>query len=689
MAQPLMIRFATDTAAAKQGIANLAGSVASNMVTIGSAMKSTYDNLDRVQRVMTMLPIAARATVMGLVGLVALKMVFDQTSAAIRAAQERLEALLKIANDARSAGVGTSFLQAWTGQARDLGVEAGRLASMLDRAREASTVRVGEGENAASSTMVDRLRQNVQAGNLGQADLDRFTVAESQEQRIRVILDLIDQLRAKGAQLAAFDLGGKMFGAEFENQLRSGVDLVAKMRTSLDGLKSSGGERIVTPEEIANAESVNVQLDRARDLMANALRPIQEDIARWQQQQLRDYADLVETTSRWAAALLGVYKILQDVGNYIEKLGNASVWDKIYDAAKAAGMAGNWGGTGTFEEAPPGGFKPLEVKVGPSGIAPKNDTSKALPSLKTSGGSSTSEDRGEIERFLASLTKAVDLAEAELAAIGKSNKEREVALALVKAKAAAQQEGRELTGEELARVRSMAEALAAAKDKSADLNQALRQNAEFARTFGDAATDALTDIIFEGKSAADVLQNLGKQFAKYALQAALTGQGPLAGLLGTAPSASAGANATGGLFSFLTRLIGSGVGASAGIPTMAQGGFGPDIPAGFRANGGPVRAGRPYRVGELGAEIIVPGQDGKAYPVARGGGFGPGAGGFNVTINNAAGVSATAEPDGQGGITIETMLDGIENRMADRAARGRGSLAKASQARAGGGGLRG
>ena len=39
----------------------------------------------------------------------------------------------------------------------------------------------------------------------------------------------------------------------------------------------------------------------------------------------------------------------------------------------------------------------------------------------------------------------------------------------------------------------------------------------------------------------------------------------------------------------------------------------------FRANGGPVSAGRPYTVGEIGREMFVPQVDGQIVPIGRGG----------------------------------------------------------------------
>lgn len=42
----------------------------------------------------------------------------------------------------------------------------------------------------------------------------------------------------------------------------------------------------------------------------------------------------------------------------------------------------------------------------------------------------------------------------------------------------------------------------------------------------------------------------------------------------------------------------------------------------FRANGGPVEAGRAYTVGEMGREMFVPSQNGQIVPIGRGDGSG-------------------------------------------------------------------
>ena len=97
--------------------------------------------------------------------------------------------------------------------------------------------------------------------------------------------------------------------------------------------------------------------------------------------------------------------------------------------------------------------------------------------------------------------------------------------------------------------------------------------------------DGLVDAIVAGESFRDVLGGIADALAKAALQAALFGEGPMAG-------ANAGGGLLGGLMSFLGGI-------------------------GKRAAGGPISANTPYLVGERGPEIIVPRSAGQVIPNNR------------------------------------------------------------------------
>lgn len=131
-------------------------------------------------------------------------------------------------------------------------------------------------------------------------------------------------------------------------------------------------------------------------------------------------------------------------------------------------------------------------------------------------------------------------------------------------------------------------AIAALVGKVYDQQRALAEADAQARFFSETLYTAFTDILLRGEDAVDVVKKLALALAEAALQAALLGSGPLAGLFGTSPSRS---GAVGGL---LGSIFGGG-----------------------RAAGGPIAAGRAYMVGERGPEMIVSRSAGSVVPMNR------------------------------------------------------------------------
>lgn len=512
-------------------------------------------------------PTLARNAVLAFAGFEAIKLVLNETTKAAEAAAKRLDELVAIGTKAKNLGVGTTFLQSLTGQAKALGTEAERLASMLDKAREASTTRIGEGTGKASSIIEDRLRQNVLAGNLAQTDLNRFTGADSQEARIRVILDLLDQMRRKGQETAALDLGGKMFGPEFENKLRTGTDVIGAMRRALDGLAVGDQGRIIPPEEIQRAEAMRTQLEEISNRMETALVPLNRDIALWQAQQLQGWIDVKSQLADVVALAGQLYGVLNSVGAALGRLGSAAPFKALRDFLDTAGMIDkseqariermlNGGSTADKpavpKDADAGG--PLTIRV-----KPKADTSRSLPSLsipKAAKSAGTASEVDEIQRFIDQLNKSSAALKAEADNFAKSNVEKAVAIQLAKAQEIATAAGKTVTEAQTAAIIKGATAISTYKDKLADLEQAQRQAGDLARAMGSALSDSFADAILDGKSFSSVLSDLTKSLARMALNAAFTGTGPLAGLFGTATKASDGSSAVGGLAGMAMKAFG-------------------------------------------------------------------------------------------------------------------------------------
>lgn len=136
----------------------------------------------------------------------------------------------------------------------------------------------------------------------------------------------------------------------------------------------------------------------------------------------------------------------------------------------------------------------------------------------------------------------------------------------------AQRAGITLTPTQRQEIETLAAGMAHAEAATTSYAQTQEEAAAVSGHFAQSAGDALIDVITGATSAEDALKRLIASFAQAALQAALLGQGPLAGLLGS--GGKTGGNGTGGILGALFS----------GIFGMKNGGYVQAF-----AGGGPVR----------------------------------------------------------------------------------------------------
>ena len=566
MAAPLIIRFATDVEPARKGMASLRADVVSNLNSMNLAFSAGSQGAAAYGTVLSSLAGAFDTVATGLAALDAAKAIIGQVSDALNDAEGRLARTLALAQGAQGVGVGASFFQVLTGQAKELGVETSTLIGYLTKAQAAATVKLGVGNDAKSESDLQKvLRGDVQIGNITQADANTINAATTGEVRLKAVLDLMDKLKNEGKILAQEDLARNFFGEDFVTKLRTGVDLVGAMRKSLDGAGVSGGQRIISDEEIACAEAMKAQVQEINNKFATGMKPVLEDIAYLQDQAKQSALD-------WSLSVANLVVRFGEAYQYVKKM-----IEEFHNAPDYVGQLATMAGAPKLREAL-GISDPLQLRVKPSDagrtlydkpIGPERpDTSKARPGAAKKGGSET-EDPDAVEQLIRALGKARDVQEAEFKAVGATVVEREKLLALARGEAAARddfEKGRRtsaaLDEDEKRRILERAEALGKAKAATQDLEQQQRQGAETARYFGQALSDGISDAILDGKSLSSVFADITKQLAKAVLQAELLGTGPLAGLLGTAPNASAGPNAIGGGIGHLARMF--GIGSSSG-----------------------------------------------------------------------------------------------------------------------------
>lgn len=208
---------------------------------------------------------------------------------------------------------------------------------------------------------------------------------------------------------------------------------------------------------------------------------------------------------------------------------------------------------------------------------------------KSSGKSDEEAAQDRLDRYIETLMRQNSVLDAQIATFGKSNAEKRAAVELAKAQvdlAKLDEASRQTVIASLTREIELSEQK---RTQLESLKSAQQGLVDAQKYFGNAAVDALEDLIVNGAKAEDVVKKLASSLAKAALQALLIGEGPLAGLFGT-------------------KGVGGGAGGLLGGINL----FG-------RATGGPVNAGQPYRVGERGPETFVPTSPGKIIPAGRSG----------------------------------------------------------------------
>jgi hypothetical protein len=226
------------------------------------------------------------------------------------------------------------------------------------------------------------------------------------------------------------------------------------------------------------------------------------------------------------------------------------------------------------------------------------------------------------------------------------------------------------------------------------LNQALAASLD---ALGNNASSALSGIITGTQSASDAVSSLassvvnqlvnsfvqmGIQWVKSAImgQAAQTSaiatvsavQNAAVGTqLAVSTGAAAATTAAWTPAAIMASIASMGTAAKIGLAAVAA--LGVAAIAGKRKNGGPVSAGSMYQVGENGLpeifqasngnQYMIPGDSGRVISNKDISGGGSGVVVYNNVINNSSGATATstATDNGDGTVTIETIVADIEN----------------------------
>ena len=535
----MAITVGADTRAFDAGMKTALNVGAQTAAQIGAKWAATATGIDRVmaqtarnvganfgREVASKLAPVALGLVGALAAFQAAKLAVDALGAAAREAGVQLDLMAKIGNDASRLGVSSTFLQTYRAQARALKVDADALVKSLETARAAFAVRQGEGgENARNdSTFGARLREQMAAGNLSAAQVSRFDNAVGTEAQFKAALDIMAELQAKGRDLAALDLAGKLFPPELVERIRSGAVELGQFRRMIDDVKNPDLV-LLKPEEITRAqelkrrlEDAQATMDRAatefRHELAQAGVGLREDAIAWKElmasgariavgilQQARQIREQMEANEPavfgrdyWREEDRPASGLKKDIGRTTRA---TSTGDAERDAALDK-LRGNLGNRTLIEQAQRASQQMTE------GF--RRDQTKPIVSAKPKGGgggASAAESFNSVEVYINGIERSTEALKAEAAALGMAGGERLAAVNVAKLEATARQQGITLTQEQIDKVKALSLATDEYKTKIEESMEA--QN--FIRSVGGDVFRGMASDARNGASAIDLITN--------------------------------------------------------------------------------------------------------------------------------------------------------------------------------------
>jgi hypothetical protein len=638
--QALVLRFGADTTAMRSAIAQLAADAPRNLALISQAAIGSSRALreglisgaaDGTRGASGQLLALARNTdnlrlVAGLAGegmktafalhhpvlAIGLKLLADYRVAlglvaagaltvheAIAIMRAQYERINQIIEGSERAGVSATLFQAWADQAEHLRlsvkdaeeaiIHAGRILEQQLRPNAESSV------VTAARDLQERLGRPTKSFDV----LNEASTVEDMHRGALLLVkdyqDAVAELQAQGKQLSALEarigavkIATDVWGEAGKKVAEGIADGSLKIDDFIEGAERAG--RVWSGEILEAQKETNKALAEARMHLSKELHPEFEALETISLSILKKWAALLETL----ASVISIANKL--ASGPFGWLGDRLAGKTTHELKDLASANSDKGGGVTFREAFARHLLPpvtVDAPTPPS--RPHFPGDKVEKSDKAAGdrSSSVTESIDQVERYLLSLEKENAALRGEAEALGHSNVEREQSIDIAKAEQAAKERGTALTEEERAKVLQLAEAHATLKQKVDETKKAEEQAQQRRQAFASIGESAIEKLVVDNQKLVDVLKDVVRELERAALKQALLGGDGKSGVLGTI------VNAIGGV---VTRAVSGGP-----IPTMAQGGYGPDMPAsmlGQLAEGTDNWRGGWSWVGENGPELL-------------------------------------------------------------------------------------
>lgn len=404
-------------------------------------------------------------------------------------------------------------------------------------------------------------------GSLLTAGSDR---ALAEVETLQGMIDLVK------TELASLDLDDDFTRPAMEAELVRLNEELALAEGRIQDIGSLASELSLPPDVLSTWAELQERLDDARDadqfaVVASVLsdmRAILESMGDEIDQGVKDQLALAEGQAReMATALSNARNIGQQLGGVDMSGGMHAATSAAVELARQLGislsiaqrLAGAVGSSEIVLDPRDPRYDPENARLARIAtemgaisneygtVSPFVPSRETEPETRRRGGGrrsgGRSRGREEFDLF-ANIEREMTALERQIEMVGKSRREIVALTAKYELLDEARERGIDLNQRSTETGRTLREEINAQAEAIANLTIEAEQyaaQADFMADLNQDLKDGLIDAIIEGKNFGEVLENVAKQLAKAALQAALFGDGPLAGLFG-------GGGFLGGLF---------------------------------------------------------------------------------------------------------------------------------------------
>lgn len=357
---------------------------------------------------------------------------------AIAAARDQIAAMVAVADRAANLTVSPQFLQLFEGEARKLKVTTdeldGALTNAFSATKDKSPIDLSKWETAKERITDVELALRVYNQELAKPTgtqlqgLVLFRDAQTQEDKVKAILQAMVELDKIGQHTASLDIGEKMFGSQFVERIRQGKTSAEGILSTMNDLKKSQ-DGIFSDDLVNRAKAIDDQLKLSQERLSRSLKPSWDELA----------SVILTIKSVWA-------DVVGLIAQAVEAANKIKVPDWVKSAASAAGglAAGAIPGVGPVVTAARAvsGYLPDQSatfnerfgNLPPSQTRTPSRGAGAAPTLKPTGA-----DTDKFDSSVDSIEKRTKATQAEAAALDLGTEARERAKVAAQLEAVAMQ----------------------------------------------------------------------------------------------------------------------------------------------------------------------------------------------------------------------------------------------------------